>query len=99
MTISIVSIAVMLEIDDDEVCKKIRVALGAVAPKPIRAYRVEERLEGNKIDEKLIEDCNRIVKDEISPISDIRASAEYRIWVTQVMLRRAIEGALKGEKK
>ena len=98
MAISMVSIAVMLEMEG-EVCQRARVALGAIAPKPIRAYSVEKRLEGNKIDEGLIEECSRVIKEDISPISDIRASAEYRIWTTSVLLKRAIEGALKGGEK
>ena len=98
MAISVVSIGVMLEMED-KVCKKARVALGSVAPKPIRAYRVEERLEGGEVDQEVIQECSDIVSGVISPISDIRASAEYRKLVASVLLKRTIQEALKGGKK
>jgi carbon-monoxide dehydrogenase medium subunit len=97
MAISVASIAVMLDMDG-KVCRKARVALGSVAPKPIRAYTVETRLEGKQIDQALIEECARLVKGDISPISDIRATAEYRTWVTSVLVKRAIHAAMKGRK-
>jgi carbon-monoxide dehydrogenase medium subunit len=98
MAISVASVAVMLEMDG-KVCRKAKVALGAVAPKPVRAYGVEKILEGREIDQGLIEECARLVQEEISPISDIRATAEYRIWVTSVLVKRAIQEAMKGGKK
>jgi carbon-monoxide dehydrogenase medium subunit len=93
MAISVVSIAVMLEMDG-RLCRRARVALGAVAPKPIRAHRVEGLLEGREIDGRVIDECAGVVKEEISPISDIRASAEYRTLATAVLLKRAIHEAL-----
>jgi carbon-monoxide dehydrogenase medium subunit len=93
MAISVVSIAVMIEMDG-KVCRKARVALGAVAPKAIRAYRVEGLLSGKEIDSGTIDECAATVRDEISPIGDIRASAEYRKTVTSVLLQRAIREAL-----
>jgi carbon-monoxide dehydrogenase medium subunit len=93
MAISVVSIAVMFEMDGT-VCQRARVALGAVAPKPIRASRVEGVLEGKEIDAGVIDECAALVKKEISPISDIRASADYRALATSVLLRRAIQVAL-----
>lgn len=93
MAISVVSIAVMLEMDG-KVCQKARVALGAVAPTPIRANRVEDLLVGKEIDPGVIDRCAALVKEEISPISDIRASAEYRTMAASVLLKRAIQQAL-----
>jgi len=97
MAISVVSIATMLE-TEGETCTKARVALGAVAPKPIRAYRMEEMLEGKTIDQELLEECSELIKAEISPISDIRASAEYRTLVTSLLFRRTVREALGREK-
>jgi carbon-monoxide dehydrogenase medium subunit len=96
MAISVVSVAVMLEMDGKR-CEKARVAVGAVAPKPIRAYGVEKKLEGRPIDDEVMAICSDIIKEEISPISDIRASAEYRTMVTSVLLKRTIQSALKGK--
>jgi carbon-monoxide dehydrogenase medium subunit len=55
---------------------------------------VEKILEGKEIDSKLIEECSVIVQEEISPISDIRASAEYRRHVASVLFKRAIQNVL-----
>jgi carbon-monoxide dehydrogenase medium subunit len=97
MAISVVSIALMIEMEG-KVCQKARVALGAVSPTPIRVYRLEKNLEGKEIDQKIIQECSVILKEKISPISDIRASAEYRKLATSVLFKRAIQGALNGEK-
>ncbi len=94
MTISVVSIAVIIDMDR-QVCQKARVALGAVAPTIIRAFHVESKLEGGKINENIIQECADILKEEISPISDIRASAEYRRLASSVILKRAIQQVLK----
>jgi carbon-monoxide dehydrogenase medium subunit len=96
LTISVVSLAVILDMEG-QVCQKARVALGAVAPTIIRASRVESKLTGREVDEKIIQECGDIIKEEISPISDIRASADYRRSATSAMLKRAIQQVLKGE--
>ncbi len=96
LAISVVSIAVILDMEG-LVCQKARVALGAVAPTIIRAFHVESKLEGGEINENIIQECAEIVKEEISPISDIRASAEYRRLASSVILKRAIQQVLKGE--
>lgn len=97
MAISVVCLAVMLQMEGER-CTKARVAIGAVAPTPIRAYRVERLLEGKTLDSDLIEECSGLIKRIITPISDIRASSEYRILVTSVLLKRCIHTALRGEK-
>jgi carbon-monoxide dehydrogenase medium subunit len=89
MAISVVSVAVMLEVEEG-VCRKARIALGSVAPKPVRAYRVEKSLEGKELNLEVIEASSNAVIKDISPISDIRASAEYRQHTASVLLKRAI---------
>ena len=93
-SICVASIAVMLDMDG-KTCRKARVAAGSVAPIPMRAYRVEKFLEGKEINATLLEECMAVVKEEISPISDIRGSLEYRSYVTSMILKRNIKRALK----
>ena len=93
-SICVASIAVMLDMDG-KTCRKARVAAGSVAPIPMRAYRVEKFLEGKEINAPLLEECMAVVKEEISPISDIRGSLEYRSYVTSMILKRNIKRALK----
>jgi len=90
MAISVVSVALLMEMEREE-CKEVRIGLGAVAPKPMRAYGVEEVLTGKKINGKLIQSCCEEVEKEVQPITDIRASAEYRRSMTSVLLRRLIQ--------
>ena len=67
-----------------------KVAFGAVAPAPFRSTRIEDALRGKPLDESLVADVVAMVDDEISPIADMRASAEYRTRMTEVMLERGL---------
>ena len=97
MAISVASVALMFEMEGN-VCRKARVALGSVSPKPIRAYLVENELEDRKITDEVLERCTVTLNQEISPISDIRGSADYRRLVAAVLLKRAIRQARMGRK-
>jgi carbon-monoxide dehydrogenase medium subunit len=70
--------------------KNIRIALGAVAPTPIRAIKAEGILEGAETDGNGIIDAAKKASDESSPIDDHRASAEYRRLMVEVLVKRAI---------
>lgn len=92
--LSIVNVAVSLKVEDGE-CKMARVALGSVAPIPIRAREVENKLKGRNLSEDVIQEASKLVLQDIAPISDVRASAEYRKEMSVVMVRRAIKEALR----
>jgi carbon-monoxide dehydrogenase medium subunit len=93
-SICVASIAVALDMEG-KTCRKARVAAGSVAPIPMRVTRVEKLLADKEINAPLLEKCMAAVKEEISPISDIRGSLEYRSYVTSMILKRNIERALK----
>jgi len=67
-----------------------KIAFGAVAPVPVRAMNIEAMVNGKNPDDKLIEKAKELVPQEISPITDIRASEEYRTHMVKIMLERAI---------
>lgn len=67
---------------------EIRIAYGAVAPTPVRAWKTESYLAGKKITEDVIEAAVEIVAEDVAPIDDVRASADYRMEMVKVMLRR-----------
>jgi len=98
MAISVVSVALMLDVEEG-ICRKARIALGSVAPRPVRAYGVEKSLEGKELNRDVIEASANEVSKDISPISDIRASAEYRQHTSSVLLKRAILEARDRGKK
>jgi CO/xanthine dehydrogenase FAD-binding subunit len=70
-----------------------RVAFGSVAPVPVHARRIEALLKGKPLSDDLLESAKALVPEEISPITDIRASKEYRMHMSQVMLVRALNAA------
>lgn len=73
----------------------VRIALGAVAPVPFRAKKAEKVLKNKIVTDFLIEEAAQAASQEASPISDLRASADYRREMVKVMVRRAIKGALE----
>ena len=75
---------------EDEVLSGVRVAIGAVAPIPLRAVATEAALEGQSLDEDVIGKATKIVQNEVTPIDDVRASAWYRTHLTGVYIRRAL---------
>ncbi|MBW2056448.1 MAG: xanthine dehydrogenase family protein subunit M [Deltaproteobacteria bacterium] len=95
----IVGAAVFLEVDPDGSCLDVRIALGGVAPTPVRAEKAEGILRGKFPGDGLIEKAAEAVADDISPIPDIVASEEYKEKVARVLVKRMLREArerLKG---
>ena len=67
-----------------------RVAFGAVAPTPVRAPSIEKVVSGAPLDDQRVAQATALVAGEIEPISDMRASAEYRAHMCGVMLERGL---------
>jgi len=93
MDLAMVGVAVVV-VADDGICSDIRIALGAVAPTPIRARQAENIVRGQKLSEELIERAAWRAAEECRPISDHRASAEYRREMVKVLTKRAINQAI-----
>ena len=91
--IAVVSVAVMVERAEDGRCRQARIALGAVAPRPIRAPAAEERLRGEMLSPANIQDAARLAAEAASPIDDIRGSAAYRRRMVAVFVRRLLSAA------
>lgn len=91
--ICIVSVAIFAVSDEQaRSWKDVRIALGAVAPTPIRSRRAEEALNGQPIEARGIEDASRLAAEtDAQPITDIRGSAEYRRAMVQALVRRVLE--------
>ena len=93
MDLAIVGVAVVV-VAGNGTCNDMRIALGAVAPTPIRARQAENSIRGQKWNGKVIEQAARIAAEESRPISDHRASAEYRNEMVEVLTKRAINQAI-----
>ncbi len=88
--ISLVNAAVGLQADAHGRIKWSRIAMGAVGPMPVRARAAEKLLAGNALSEDLLAQAGEAVMNAVSPISDGRASAEYRREMSAVLARRAL---------
>lgn len=97
MDLAIVGVAVVV-IPQDGVCQDIRIALGAVAPTPIRARKAEAVLKGKKFTEEVIEKAAQTAAGQSKPIDDHRASAEYRRDMVEVLVKRAIKQAIRSRR-
>jgi len=73
--------------------KDARVVLGAVAPVPMRATKTEDLLKSREWTQDLIEEGGEAAAEEAKPISDVRASAEWRKKMVAVLTRRTLEDA------
>ena len=88
--LSIVGVAVMARLEDG-CCRNVKIALGAVAPTPMRARSAEGVLEEKILSDALIENTARAASEECRPITDVRASADYRREMVKVLTRWAIK--------
>lgn len=71
-----------------------RIAHCAVGPVAARAKKIEQLLNGKLLSDSLIEEAKKLIEQEISPITDIRATKEYRIHMAKVMLERGLKAAV-----
>jgi carbon-monoxide dehydrogenase medium subunit len=71
-----------------------RVAFGAVGPTPVRARKLEAAIKGEAPSDDMLEIARKFIARETSPITDIRATVEYRVHMLEVMLERGIRAAV-----
>ena len=71
-----------------------RVAFGAVAATPVRAYRIEALLAGKPLDDALLAEAAALLPQETSPITDVRSTRQYRVHMLGVMLERGLRAAV-----
>ena len=71
--------------------KTFHIAFCAVGPVPKRSEKLEALLNGKDLNDELIEKCKNVIEEEISPISDIRSTKEYRMHMVKVMFERGLK--------
>lgn len=92
MDIALVGVAVCLCFDKKTgLCREARIALGAVAPTPIRAKGTEKMILGKPLKEIPLASIGEMVSSEVSPISDVRGSARYRSEMVSSLTIRALK--------
>ncbi len=93
MSISVVSVAARITLDGQGTISLARIALGSVAPTPVRATSAESGLANSRPNHQVFTQAGEIAASESSPISDIRGSASYRRAMVAVLTRRALSDA------
>jgi carbon-monoxide dehydrogenase medium subunit len=94
MELATVGVAVWLTLVG-EVCREVRLVLGAVAPTPLRVQAAEAVLRGQPLTEAVLAEAAEIAMQAARPIDDVRASAAYRREMVGVLTRRALRQAME----
>ena len=99
MDLAKVNVAVAIKLSDDmKSIEDVKIALGSVAPTPIRAYSAEDFLKGKEFIEENVEKAAEIASAETKPITDVRSTAWYRKEVSKVIVRDALIEAYRRAK-
>ncbi len=93
-TLAVVSVAAALSLNGGNACREARLALGSVAPTPMRATKAEDALRGKALTGEVIQQAAQVAAGETKPITDVRGADWYRKEVTEVLVRRALEKLL-----
>jgi CO/xanthine dehydrogenase FAD-binding subunit len=70
--------------------KDVRIAVGSVAPTPVVARKVEQALVGAETNDNVISEAIEKVSEDVHPITDVRSSREYRLYVSKILIERLI---------
>lgn len=88
--IAAASVCALMTLDADGVATTVRIALGSVAPTPRRAHEAEDRLQGSLPTDSSLREAARLAAAASAPITDMRASLEYRRQMVEVLTLRAL---------
>ena len=94
MDLATASVALLVEMEGKK-CHKARIAVGSVAPIPLRLKKVEATIEKSVLSPRLISEAQKLAKESVAPITDIRASEEYRREIVGIYMKRALEKILE----
>jgi carbon-monoxide dehydrogenase medium subunit len=104
--ISVVNAAVIVELDtshglslSEHPVRRARIALGSVAPTIVRCPEAEAALVGRPLSPESIAHAAELARSAAKPISDVRGSAEYRLEMVRVAVRRALRAIARGEER
>jgi aerobic carbon-monoxide dehydrogenase medium subunit len=88
-----VNVAVTVAVEGVK-CREARIVLGSVAATPLRTREAEEILKGHKLDKKLMGTAAGIAAQMVSPITDVRSTADYRKEMVRVLVKDTLEKAV-----
>lgn len=89
----LLGVAVVLRVSEG-ICEDARIVLGNVDSRPRRAELAEEIVRGERVSESLLDEAAKRTAQGLSPLSDLRGSADYRLRMVQVVAREALRRAM-----
>ena len=96
MDIAIASAAAAVTLDAaGQRVRAVRIALGAVAPTPVRAFRAEDLVREKEPNPKLLEWAGAAAMEDCRPIDDIRGTAAYRKELIRILVQRVLRQAVE----
>lgn len=93
--ISIIHLAAVVDFEG-EVVRSVRMAAGSVAPTVVELTEAARSLVGRPLDRAAMIRAAGIARESISPIDDVRATAEYRVEAMGIMVDRALTAIATG---
>jgi xanthine dehydrogenase iron-sulfur cluster and FAD-binding subunit A len=75
----------------NEKIEDLRIALGSIAPVPLRCVKTEDSLRGSELSQTAIDRARAVLSDEIVPIDDIRSTSNYRHQVSLNLLENFLQ--------
>jgi len=91
MAISVVNLAGSMKKNDKGIIDEVRIVLGAVSPKAVRAKRAETFLRGKPCTEAVLREAAKVAGSESQPISDIRATESGRRLLVEAWTYRLLQ--------
>lgn len=95
MDISVVGVAAGVALEADQTISQARIALGAVAPTPMRAITAERLITSHQMDDRLLAEVGSAAASEAQPVDDVRASIAYRRHLVNVLTQEALSRAFE----
>lgn len=88
MNISIISLGLLVKLDGDNI-EELKIAYGSVGPTVVRFKELEDEVVGKKFSKELFEELAEKYYERIHPITDVRASSEYRKKMVKNLMLKA----------
>lgn len=100
MEIDCANMAANIELEEDKKSiKSVKLVMGSVSIRPLVSQAVPALLVGKKLTDELVEKVGEAAQGEAKPISDVRASADYRKEVIGALARRLVKEAYEAAKE
>jgi carbon-monoxide dehydrogenase medium subunit len=92
---AVASVALQLDLDEEDNCRSASIALGAAGLKPVRAVAAEASLKGQTLTDATIKAARREIVAAADPLADVRGSEAYKRAVCGALFEKALDAAVR----